>query len=236
MIKKVVKEKQNIKTMFFLLVNLKTYSQLLPSKIFSIAKAMAELKKSADKHNVRLILCPPTSHLAILAKDYDFIFAQHLDPTDCGQSTGSMPAEFLKKLGSKGSLLNHSEHRIDKKLIKITLEKAKEENLEICLCAKDTKELKEFGTYKPTFLAIEPPELIGGDISVSTAQPELITKSVSIAGKENSLIVGAGIKTKKDIEVAKKLGAKGILLASGVVKAENPKELLQDLITGFYEK
>jgi triosephosphate isomerase len=47
------------------------------------------------------------------------------------------------------------------------------------------------------------------------------------------VLCGAGVKNGEDVRKAKELGAKGILVASGVVKAENPEEAIRDLLEGF---
>jgi triosephosphate isomerase len=82
------------------------------------------------------------------------------------------------------------------------------------------------------FVAVEPPELIGGDISVSTANPELISDAVATIGA-GKVLVGAGIKNAEDVRIALKLGAVGVLVASGVVKAADPVAALEDLCKGM---
>jgi triosephosphate isomerase len=41
---------------------------------------------------------------------------------------------------------------------------------------------------------------------------------------------GAGISTGEDVVAARELGADGVLLASGVAKAEDPGEALRSLV------
>ncbi len=79
---------------------------------------------------------------------------------------------------------------------------------------------------------MEPPDLIGGDVSVSKAEPRIIEESVRLVG-ENKLLVGAGVKNSEDVKIALSLGACGVLLASGVVKAEDPYSVLMDLVSGL---
>ena len=81
-------------------------------------------------------------------------------------------------------------------------------------------------------IAVEPPELIGGDISVSKAEPEVIERSVQMLG-QNRVLVGAGVKNSDDIRIALSLGASGVLLASGVTKAPDPYAVLMDLVSGL---
>jgi triosephosphate isomerase len=85
-------------------------------------------------------------------------------------------------------------------------------------------------------VAIEPPELIGSGIPVSKAQPEIVKDSVSAVKKINpevKVLCGAGISTGADVKAALGLGTEGVLLASGVVKAADPKEALLDLAGGI---
>ena len=86
--------------------------------------------------------------------------------------------------------------------------------------------------FDPHKFAFEPPELIGGDISVSTAQPEIIKKVVDIS-PERQILVGAGVKTLEDIKISLELGAIGILVASGIVKAEDPGAVVKEFLTAW---
>ena len=85
-------------------------------------------------------------------------------------------------------------------------------------------------------IAVEPPELIGGDISVTTVDPTIVSntvKAVQSITKTVKILCGAGVKNGKDVAKALELGADGVLLASGVVKAKNKEETLRDLISGI---
>ena len=81
---------------------------------------------------------------------------------------------------------------------------------------------------------MEPPELIGGDISVTTANPKIVqdtVETVKAVNRNVSVLCGAGVKTGQDVATAISLGADGVLLASGVVKSKDPKATLEDLIS-----
>ena len=47
------------------------------------------------------------------------------------------------------------------------------------------------------------------------------------------MICGAGIVDKADVESALKLGVKGILVASGIIKAKSWYEKIHELASGF---
>ena len=44
------------------------------------------------------------------------------------------------------------------------------------------------------------------------------------------VLCGAGVKNGGDVKAAIDLGAEGVLLASGVVKAKDPESVIRDLI------
>jgi len=144
--------------------------------------------------------------------------------------------ESVKNSGAVGTILNHSEKRFsDLQKLEKTIEKAKKAGLQICVCAESSEEIEKFSQNSfVDFLAIESPELIGGDISVATAKPELISDTIAKSNGKK-ILVGAGIKNSQDCKIAKKLGAVGVLLASGITKSPNPLEVLQDLAQGFLD-
>jgi len=62
--------------------------------------------------------------------------------------------------------------------------------------------------------------LIGGDVSVASANPDVIDRIVKEV--KSPVMVGAGIKSAKDIEICMELGCHGVLVASGIVKSKDP--------------
>lgn len=85
---------------------------------------------------------------------------------------------------------------------------------------------------RPEYVAYEPPELIGGEISVSQAQPGVIKRIVGLLPRYQ-VVVGAGVRTSEDVARALKLGAKGVLVSSAVIKAKDPEKKLMELTEGF---
>jgi triosephosphate isomerase len=103
---------------------------------------------------------------------------------------------------------------------------------EACLCADSLEEAQKLATLGPDFIAYEPPELIGSkDKSVSTEKPDIITSIVT--NVKCPILIGAGVHSAEDVKVGLKLGAKGILVATDVVLAENPEEELRKLAEAF---
>ncbi len=215
-----------------ILLNLKTYEQTIKNPLFFADIA----KEVVGETGVRIVVAPPAAYLKESAERYADIFAQHVDAFEPGAHTGSIPAEVLAQLHVKGSLINHSEKRIPKDAIKAAVERMHHVGLETVVCAENPEESAELSQFEPNFIAVEPPELIGSGVSVSTSKPEVITKTVQLIKKTNPkvrVLCGAGVSTKDDVQKALELGTDGVLLASAFVKAKNPKEFLQQLASVF---
>ncbi len=218
--------------MYKLIINMKTYSESTNKKAVKLATICKKLQKEAKEKNVEIILCPQNIDLRDVLRLKVKTYSQHIDVCSPGANTGFIVPAHIKESGAKGTLISHSEHILETKEINKRIKLARELGLESCVCARDEKTAKKLAKYKPDFIAVEPSELIGGDISISTANPKLIEKSMKACG-DVPLLVGAGVKNREDVRIAIELGARGILVASGVIKARNQKKAVLDLLKGF---
>lgn len=207
-----------------IIVNAKTYPETTGKNIFKIAKACEETAKKG--HTVGLATQAFDLKEALHITKKTNIYSQHLDNGEPGRNTGYMLAKNVASIGIKHTILNHSEHKISFTELKKTVAECKKLKMTIILCADTPREAKKLVALKPDYIAVEPPGLIGGDVSVST-KPRIIKNSLEAVGKI-PLLVGAGIKTGEDVRVALEIGARGVLVASGVVLAKNPKKVLEE--------
>lgn len=213
-----------------IIVNFKTY----PKAVGIDAVALAKIHELVAKETgADIAVAVNALDLAEVAKAVSIpVFAQHIDAASFGSFTGGIVPELVKKLGAAGTLLNHSEKRLGDKLSSC-LESAKNAGLTTVVCAENDAEAEKIASeLRPDYVAVEPPELIGGDISVTTANPDIISQSAEKV-EGSKLLVGAGVKNGEDVATALKLGATGVLLASGVTKAEDPASVLRDLASGL---
>jgi triosephosphate isomerase (TIM) len=217
-----------------IVLNFKTYPEVLGKKGWDLAKRFAAV---ADETGASIVLCPPTADLAHVAKLVHIpVFAQHVDGIEPGQTTGWSPPDALLAAGTAGSLINHSERKVAWEEMARSIPRCQELGLEVIACADDLAEAETLAKLSPEYIAIEPPELIGGDVSVTTAKPEVVSSAVERIHSVNPRVVvlcGAGVKTRKDVAKAIELGTSGVLLASGVVKAKDPEKALRDLVKGL---
>jgi triosephosphate isomerase len=211
-----------------IIVNAKAYEEGIGPNAVALAKACARAAK-ASKVSIALAVQP--TDIAACAKIIPTL-AQHIDGLNPGPHTGHLLPEAVKHAGGAGTLLNHSERRLAIGPILDGISHCRRLGLKSVVCAATPSEADDLAHAKPDYIAIEPPELIGGRISVSIARPEVITDTTSRI-KHVPVLVGAGIHERKDVQVAWKLGAKGILVASSVVLAKKPYDVLMDLAKGF---
>ncbi|GGL43066.1 triose-phosphate isomerase [Halarchaeum grantii] len=210
----------------FVLVNLKAY----PCDPVAVARAAHDV---AEESGVRIAIAPQAADIAAVADTGVETWAQHVSPNGYGSHTGSTLAERAAAAGAEGTLLNHSENRMKLADIDASVEAAERAGLETCVCANNPEQIGAVAALGPDSVAVEPPELIGGDVSVASADPDIVTDAVAAAEAVDDAVdvyCGAGISTGDDLTAADDLGASGVLLASGVAKADDPKAALEDLV------
>jgi triosephosphate isomerase len=215
-----------------IVLNLKTYPESIQKTLLftDIARDVVE------ESGIRIVVCPPMLYLHEAAERFGDVFAQNADPEQAGAHTGSIPAELIKAVKAKGSLVNHSEKKVAPEKIKPIIEQLHLNNLESIVCAATTQEAVGIAHASPTYIAVEPPELIGGGVSVSNAKPEIVINSVKAIREVNhkvTVLCGAGVSSKEDVKKALELGAQGVLLASAFVKSPDPKAFLSGLASVY---
>jgi len=213
----------------FIILNFKNYPQSIGNKGLKLAKIANEVAKDT---NTTIIVCPQTVDIRLIAESVDIpVFAQHVDFNEAGSFTGNNLLEAIIEAGAVGTLVNHSEHRLKLSDIERIIDRAKNNNFYTVVCSNNIKTSKAVAALEPDACAMEPPELIGSGISVTT-KPDLVKRTIAEIMTVNPKVlplVGAGVSHGEDVAEAIKLGAKGVLLASGFVKSKEPKKVLQEM-------
>ena len=212
-----------------ILVNFKTYIQGTGDNALKLAKIIDNISKEYD---AEFIIAVQAIDIKEISKNVSIkVFAENIEDEQQGQGTGHVIVESVKEAGAVGTLINHSEYQVELDKIGKLVEKSKSLNLQCVVCANDVDIAENVARFEPDFIAVEPPELIGGTISVAEAKPEVIEDAVKKI--KGNVLVGAGINKAEDLRVSLKLGAKGILLASAIVKAEDPEKAMRGLLEGL---
>ena len=214
-----------------IVVNFKTYASASGATAETLAVAM-EAHSNDPARMVAVVSAFDLEAVRRAAPSLE-VWSQHLDPVGQGGFTGWLEPKTAIHRGAQGTIINHAEHKVEMDHVQRLLPQLPED-FPVCGCAADLEEAKSLAEMGPTFIAVEPPELIGGDISVTTADPSIVSDTVAVVKATNPdvrVLCGAGVKNGQDVATAIKLGAEGVLLASGVTKASDVASVLNDLVS-----
>ena len=210
-----------------ILVNFKCYKNGTGKKGLKLAKICEKVSK---EYGVSIGVAPQFTDIRLISEKVKIpVFSQHVDSIEPGAFTGHISPLAIKEVGAIGTLINHSERKMPLKKIKECIKLTRNYGLISVCCSANIEESKEIAKFRPDFIAYEPPELIGTGVSVSKTKPEIVTQTVKEIGKINpkiKVLCGAGITNGEDVKKALELGTAGVLVASSVVKAKNPKKVL----------
>lgn len=212
-----------------ILINFKCYKEATGKNALKLAKTCEKVEK---EYGINIGVAPQFTDLYQISKKVKIpVFAQHADAIEYGAFTGHVSPLALKELGIKGSLINHSEKKLSLKEIKDCIEIMKKHKLISIICADSLMRGKEIARFSPDFIAYEDPFLIGTGQAISKVKPDSVKNFVESIKKINprvKVLCGAGITSGEDVKKALELGTKGVLVASGVVKAKDPRKVLED--------
>jgi len=215
-------------------LNLKAYPASLGPGALRFGRLLERLSRESG---IRSAVAPAAPDLGRLAQALSIpVLAQHTDPGLAGAATGHLVAESIRASGASGSLVNHSERRLPAGEVGVVVRRLAEVELVAVVCARDVPEARTLARFEPPYLAVEPPELIGGVRSVSTTRPEVVSGSVAAVravSPETRVLCGAGIHDARDVRLSLELGAEGVLVASSVTRAPDPEAALRELLSGF---
>ena len=200
-------------------------------KNYKAGKNALQLAKKTQKYLPRAIICASALDIEMIVdKTKLSVFAQHADSQEGNRATGYNILKSLKEAGAKGTLINHSEHRISFDMIKKTLREAKKFKLKIIVCESNFNEVKKIARLKPYAIAFEDPRLVGSGKSITKYRTRDVEKFADLLkGKDIIALCGAGINSADDVREAYKLGCNGVLIASAIANSKKPEILLREI-------
>jgi triosephosphate isomerase len=213
-----------------IIINFKLYKETTGKNAVKLAKICESVSK---QYGVSIIISPQFSDIYRVAKEVKIpIFSQHIDPIEPGKFTGHVSALSVKAAGATGTLINHSEKKLQIKEIFKCVKLAKKYRLTSVVCSDSLENARKIAKSRPDFIAFEDPELIGTLQSVSKVKPKNVKEFVRIISRSNKNVIplcGAGVADGKDVSTSLELGTKGVLLATAVAQSRNPRKVLVDM-------
>lgn len=218
--------KKKVNTPFFVF-NPKSY--LYGEELLELARVADNLAKNNE---ISIFVTVPFTDVERIASETSHIIVttQHLEGIKPGRGMGYAFGKSLENVGAKATFLNHAEHPLTLSELNKSIEIAYELNMLTIVCADSIKEAEAIAMLKPDIILCEPTELIG---TGQTSDDEYILRTNKAIKDVNSNILvmqAAGISTADDVYRTIKLGADGTGGTSGIVKADDPKQVLKDMI------
>jgi triosephosphate isomerase len=219
-----------------ILVNYKTYYEATGKKAVKLSKIAEEV---SIESGVTIGLAPQFVDIKSVCDVVSIpVFSQHIDPILPGSSTGHVLLESVKEAGAIGTLINHAEKQLRLCDIENIVARTREAGMVSVVCTCNAAVSEAAAALKPDIISLEPPELIGTGIPVSKSKPDAVTEMIALVKHVNPSAVtlcGAGITKGEDVAAALKLGTMGVLVASGIVKAKDPRKVLMDFADALSE-
>lgn len=216
------------------IVNFKTYPEATGKRALELSKIIGGV---AAENSVSAAVAPQYADIHRVATEVKIpVIAQHVDPITPGRNTGWVTIESVKVAGAVGTLVNHSEHKLQISQIEEIVKLARRAEFATIACAADVEESRKVAKVGPDMILIEPPALVGTGIPVSKAKPDVVRNSVKAIKRINAkikVICGAGITTGEDVARAIELGAEGVGLSSGLVCAKDQRAAMEDIVSGI---
>ncbi|HOV81206.1 MAG TPA: triose-phosphate isomerase [Methanothrix sp.] len=216
-----------------IVLNFKTYSESTGAQAVRLARICEDVGRD---YAVQMIVVPQVADISAVASAVKIpVYSQHVDGVGFGGFTGHVTAACLAGAGAKGSLINHSERRLELAEIEASISACRQAGLKSIVCTNNVATTRAAAALRPDWVAVEPPELIGSGIPVSKADPDVVINSVKAVkgiAPDVGVLCGAGITRGEDLKSALELGTEGVLLASGIIKAKDQRQALLDLVAG----
>ena len=180
-------------------------------------------------HNILIpLIVKSTKHISV--------FAQHMDGIEIGRGIGSVLPEAIKEAGADGALLNHAEKKMTLNEISKTIKRADGVGLATMVCADNLAEVLAVAQLSPNIILAEPESQIGvktgENNSIANSKEYIleVKQKVKIINPSIKILFSTGIYSGSDVYNIISLGAEATGCTSGVIKAENPSEKLEEMI------
>ncbi|MBG9979391.1 triose-phosphate isomerase [Facklamia sp. DSM 111018] len=223
--------KETIKLPFFIF-NPKSY--LYGEALLELAQVADQL--AAEKEMTLMVTAPFTDLQTIRDQtEHIIVSAQHMDGLKPGRGMGHIFGESLQNIGVGATFLNHAEHPMPFAELVSAINRCKELDLISIVCADSLEEAQLLAHLGPDIILCEPTELIGTGQTSDEAYIESTNQAIKSIDDQVLVMQAAGISKAEDVYRTISLGAEGTGCTSGIVKADNPKAMLVEMVNAAYE-
>lgn len=219
-------------TLPFFIFNPKSY--LYGENLLNLTQVAEDLAK---QYAMTIFVTGPYAHLYQMNQltDQAKVCAQHLDGIQPGRGMGAVLPESLQEVGVQAAFLNHAEHPLSLAELSQAIERANELDLISIVCADSLKEAEAIAKLDPDIILCEPTELIGTGQTSGADYIRATNQAIKAINPEILVMQAAGISSAQDVYETIRLGADGTGCTSGIVKADQPEQMLKDMVEAAYQ-
>lgn len=207
-------------------------------KVYLYGERAIELAVAADRlsqtYGVDVIFTAQYTDIHPIAEQtkHIHIFAQHMDPVLPGRGIGAVLPEALKEAGAEGVLLNHAERPLSLSDLNLCIKRASQVGLATLVCAGTPEEGAAVACLNPDIVLAESPELIGKGARTENDAEAIreINQAIHSVRPDCLILHGAGISNDQDVYQVIKDGADATGSTSGILKAREPVEMLENML------
>lgn len=158
------------------------------------------------------------------------VLAPHMDTLRPGRGIADALPEAIRAAGAQGVVLNHAERPLPLAELRSSIERAKEVGLLSFVCADTISDARAVAQLGPDIINPEQPDAIGTSAGVDIAFMRGAVHAIKSVNESILIEQAAGITTPSQVHEYISEGAEGVGVASGIVNAEDPHQMVRAMI------
>lgn len=205
-------------------------------KNYIYGDAVYEFAKAADRaaiqYDIDVLFIAPYTEIRRIAENTErlIVLAPYMDTLRPGRGMADVLPEALKAAGARGVVLNHCERPMTLTQIKTCIDRANELDMLSFVCADTIAEARAIAQLHPDIINPEPSGLIGSGQASDMSYVMEAIRAVKAIDPNIMVEQAAGITTAQQIYDFILAGSEAAGSASGILRAENPHALLNEMV------
>lgn len=159
--------------------------------------------------------------------------AQSMDGLVPGRGMGHVLPEALAANGVRATFLNHAENPLSIHELAVAIARANEVGILSVVCADSVEEGAVIAKFKPDVMVCELTSLIGTGRVAGKDYMRASNEAVRTASPDTLVMQAAGIHSGQNVYDAIKYGADGTGGTSGIVAADDPLAMLDEMFAAL---
>jgi len=215
-------------------INFKIYPGTGGENGLEFARMIERVERETEAN---FVLTPQVPDLRWIASETDLtVTTPKIAPDEPGRGIGKVLPETIRAAGAEGAVINHAEDRDTLTDVERKIERCREADLDSIVCVDSVEMGRAVAAFDPDSMVFEKPGDISTDRAISQTHPDRVRAFRDAIEAENprtKVLVGGGIATAEDVELAFEQGADATGAASAISLADDPEARLRSIAEVF---